>query len=661
MSDDGKTCEAAAEIGGGDNGGGELENENGDSSNDESEGEEDGNEGNRSEDEEEDGLNNIGEIKLQTSFFSVKTLETSFKFDHFLDNLEDLKSKTKLKIKEEGREDHIDISQYSLELRKTDKSYLVLKISEKEPNLQESSINNAEIILIFDQKSLLTSNSNQRRAQYPEDRLSYRPVSFQKLSLFDSNKEVKKASSIGMAIATGTIIITAPFLGSFMIKLPQFFDFLDFININFPSNLAKFLETFDEPFIRMLGQLLIQILSKFSRELGAWLNGEKVKTVEAEVGCFADEKVQENNMGCFLLGNAMGFFVKICFITLLKIILSLITWCVYKKDKKKNSTFGKIFNYANKKISLNFYCSLFIALQMDLLLISFINFRNFYIKETSIGLISSLMSIAVVGFYSTLIIYLVLKTNQIAKKGAKKDKNWGFLIQNYKDFDNEKGIWRTAISHFQNLINIRDFIFPLSVIAFLEYGKIQITILLLIYTTTVIIACLSLPYKRKMENFMLVFLEISCLVILVFLAVLLGKQDDWDEDQKAKFIGSPLIWIISIIIAIIILSSVYESTKSVILFCSSRNAKNKISRKSKKIDKNLGRNGRRYNSITSMFSSRRRPRVSARSFGVSRKRVRRARNTFRMKLNRDKRIIKDNAKIGLGREGRKDQSNPQRK
>lgn len=637
VSDNGKTCEAAPET-----------------EEEEPENENEGPPG-------DEGLDNIHEIKLQASYFSKKRLEISFKFDHFLDNLENLKSKTTLKIKEEGKDDTIDISEYSLELKRTDKSYLVLKISENEPNLQESSINNAEIILTFDHESHLTSDSGQGKARYPRNRLSYRPVSFQKLSLFDSDKEIEEASTLGMAIATGTIIITAPFLGSFMLKLPQFFDFLDFINVNFPSNLAKFLETFDNSFIRMLGHQLIGLLKNSSSKLVAWFDGEKVKMAEAEIGCFPDPKVQENDMGCFLLGNAMGFFIKICAISLLKIIISLFTWCFYKKSKRDNSYFGKFFNYANKKLSLGFFCSLFVALQMDLLLLSFINFRNFYIKKTTVGLISALMSVAIVGFYFTLIIYMIYKTKQLTKSGAKKDKKWEFLVENYKDFNKEKGIRKTAISHFDNLTNIRDFIFPLSVITFLENGKVQITILLLLYSIVVVIACLSLPYERKTENFILVFLEISCLVILAFIAVLLSKQDDWDEDRKAKVIGTPLIWIISTIIGVIILVCLYESVKSVVAFGCWIYRKITKDKKTKKIAKNIGSSGGGNSDANLMFSSMRGLRSSPNRFGISRKRLKRKRNTFKMKLMKDKKIVREFAKIGLGLQQPEDQSNPKRK
>lgn len=489
------------------------------------------------------------EFELKRSEFLKGKLEIHFLFNKFLDvqNYNDI-------IEAEIRDPTGEV--YGLqggkaEVKATQPKVLAFTLPQKISNFPQNGVKEAELVLKISREAPISVSDSQNPSNTNNKEIVHSPLTLPNTEKPVYSKGFRLAISIILAIATAFGLIFAPDMGIAMIKLPQFFDLLDFINIELPVNLARFLNLFNTNFLDMVNKNFVSLFLLISNNLGKWFSVEEMKQFEENIGCNVNNKIKENDLGCLLVPNSGGFLIQHMLLGLLKLIILGILRLM--KDKK--SRLKTFVEYLNRNLGLRFAVGYLTAVQLDVLIAVFINLR-YAIFNSFFSVFSFLLALASLVIYIWFVVVINRKIVMM-KKDENIKKKWKFLRRELKETKaNSSSV--DIVGQLRGILLISDLIFPFVVITFIEIPMIQILPLCLLFTGLTYISARYTPFERILENFRTIFNQFLSTTILIFLAILVIFGKEWSEDKKSRVIGLPVIWLIMIIIVEMLIFTLYE-------------------------------------------------------------------------------------------------------
>ena len=527
-------------------------------------------------------------VKLRLKYFDKKKSVVFFKFDQILEEA-DFSTLMQLKLKnlETGLE--VPCEKCKAYLKLPEKTSILVSIPRSlettvtDQNGQTSTttvLENGLLTLTFDKsiiKSAILKNKARRRnlqiqgqprqlvearaVTYTEDNLSYSPITIAS-SLIE---EIIKSSKLAIQLCLGVLIITALFLvphvGLMALKVPQIGGLMDFVNVDFPTNISLFFEIFDNGFFGQIGNVLLKVLNFITFDAFKWFTPEWVRLEEAKLGCFPHRKMLENDMGCMIIGNSGGILV----IILLFIFLKTIIFCIHGFVVKK-----KMFNWipSIRKIDedyfgLTLFCYMALALQIDLLVPSFVNIREMSTKD-ALNFASTMICLLITIPYIVSLTYIASRIDATQTKAELKHfaavgssgpflerkaylQKWEFLIKGLKTVDTPKSLKKVGLGrHVRSLQILRDYLIPFFVVIILEDAIFQLLPAIILHALTTYLIIKYSPLKKKREQHWTSFLEICFTVIYCIFMIFRLCQSKMSESQKSVYIGLPTILILAV-------------------------------------------------------------------------------------------------------------------
>lgn len=348
-----------------------------------------------------------------------------------------------------------------------------------------------------------------------------------------------------------------------MLKLPQFIKLLNYFNIEYPQNLAKFLTSFDTNIFSLINSAIINFVSSLFGKAGEVISQDEMRRIEGEIGCRVHAKLDENDLGCFVITNSGGTIFFLLVLLIVKLTILGFAMFFRSKDKSKiEILLGKL----NKKLGLKFFATYIIALELELIIPLAVNLRHMSFKGV-LGVSSCLFTLIGVIFYFLfvcLINFKITKQSLPNKKntddnGGKNDTHkWIFLVENLKEDYKAKKEFNIGkqVRGFEILC---DFIHPLVLILCIRYPGFQLFPLLTLYTILALVSIIYRPFDSSMENIKTVAIRsVSCL-ILAFVALLWIFREKWTKETKENWVGLPVIWLIIVLVTAIGLIGIYET------------------------------------------------------------------------------------------------------
>ena len=104
--------------------------------------------------------------------------------------------------------------------------------------------------------------------------------------------------------------------------------------------------------------------------------------------------------------------------------------------------------------------------------------------------------------------------------------------------------------HIKALYNIKDFLYPLIMIAAIESPLLQLLPPLFLYISLFAILVKKRPFLSNLDNFLFIFNEICYSVVLLLLVLAVIVKDQWNESKKSRWIGLPAIGAIGLILGV---------------------------------------------------------------------------------------------------------------
>lgn len=386
--------------------------------------------------------------------------------------------------------------------------------------------------------------------QYP---IEVTGISFYRGAMDAAVEDAAVYSSVGIGGVMGILMVLNFPLFFILLKFIQVLEYITFFNTNNPGNVIGFFEIFSVDMTAM-------IPNPFS------INEEK-----EDVDCEMHQKFRENGVSCLFLNNMGSQLLQIFFIFTFYLICQMLKRCfkkqllhIFERDQStdeltsKKSIFEKVVSFVNDIFSLKKMVEFILASQINSVFGIIFMMR---IKDGEITLLESALSLVCMIISAIMLVTVICmfgystfnyfygkhkgKLNEEQEKTAKKEL--GFIIELHGNIK-EDSKW-AGYFFFANLM--RDILFPVFLLYFIDWPYIQIIPLALFLGAKGIATIIIRPYKSWVESFSNSMNDIlSMIVFFLFAGLIFADQVGWSEEQKYKIIGTSIVVLLILIIGI---------------------------------------------------------------------------------------------------------------
>ena len=367
------------------------------------------------------------------------------------------------------------------------------------------------------------------------------------------------AQTATKTIMTVSLVFSVP-TALALLKIQQMLDFLLLLNVDHPSNAKSFLQ--------VLSQSVLEGIP----------NGLRFLTDDS---CKVDlDRFIEEDVSCQIFENLGNYIILVLLFLLVKAMFYVISVLTQEKYEKISS----FFKTRNQKMGLSFWLEVMEGIQLDIFMTFFLSVMKDDSENSKIlklnFLIGSLSAfLAVVGNIG--LFFLTHRAFQATSKNKKID---GFIKQQYgkykyliEDFKRKTFFQR----FFRPPNNIKDLLISFSLVILHDIPILQIGTIALWLLGMLAVTIFQKPFLQKKDNIIEAlkgFIYLGCCAVMMIQSAV---QTSWKRKTQYRFVGYPMIAMISILIVYNIGLSIYQtyrSIKSILIklkgsFCSGKQQK----------------------------------------------------------------------------------------
>lgn len=306
-------------------------------------------------------------------------------------------------------------------------------------------------------------------------------------------------------------------------------DYMLFFNVALPPIFAKFLEIFSTNFFNDFPNLLIMFVDDDCPEI--------------------KPKFQESDMSCQFLSNCGSLI----FIMLLTFIFKLLLWMARTAVTSKEELMGKMGLLLNKIDSIfgyQFYLSLLDMFNLDFYLAIFLQLDNIEIRsgKSSLNIALALICLIAFMFIKLLVFFYSTRVALIHQEGSKSEKGYKKYYFNFL-FLGENRRHDCFYAKHQVILNmLKDPVLGFALVFFYNSPLMQVGCAFFITLAYFLMEAIYKPDINKMENnknILSFSVYTGCNTMFLILIFIGGGLT---TDQNNKFIGWPLIFLVSVLI-----------------------------------------------------------------------------------------------------------------
>lgn len=342
-------------------------------------------------------------------------------------------------------------------------------------------------------------------------------------------EEINKFSGPTMKSATMLTMLVSLSSSIALVKIFQMMDYMLFFNVALPPIFAKFLEIFSTNFFNDFPNLLIMFVDDDCPEI--------------------KPKFQESDMSCQFLSNCGSLI----FIMLLTFIFKLLLWMARTAVTSKEELMGKMGLLLNKIDSIfgyQFYLSLLDMFNLDFYLAIFLQLDNIEIRsgKSSLNIALALICLIAFMFIKLLVFFYSTRVALIHQEGSKSEKGYKKYYFNFL-FLGENRRHDCFYAKHQVILNmLKDPVLGFALVFFYNSPLMQVGCAFFITLAYFLMEAIYKPDINKMENnknILSFSVYTGCNTMFLILIFIGGGLT---TDQNNKFIGWPLIFLVSVLI-----------------------------------------------------------------------------------------------------------------
>lgn len=421
-------------------------------------------------------------------------------------------------------------------------------------------------VLVFENTFGIESNTNPVFI-FDKNEIRIREIYYYKTPFSEQVHSAISGTNTGISTASFLTALGSPEAGLGQLSIFENFNIIRFINIDLPVNFLGFLGIFSNNFLDFFPNFFE---TKENRILSRQF--EKYHSFSSVICVDFHPVLESNDVNCFFLNNTGAVLTQMIIIAFISLLLYTLL-NPKKRTKDKLPLHLKVFFFLRKNLGLSFWFDFLTGIQLEILIASFINFRDFFVYPfynflNSILSASFVIAYIVISIHAFEIInrsieyrYKAIKTAESEEEDEYEKEERELFLEKYEFLieDLKATSFQKYSCYIEHVLIIRNIMIPFSVIIFLNMSMVQIVVPLLFFSITLVLAIRSPPYKKTRKNFLLIANDACYTMLFLFcLIIKIDKKNKISQELKYNVFGFSMIVICLICITVNVLVGFYE-------------------------------------------------------------------------------------------------------